>query len=208
MNKHSQPGAWSEVTKVPVHIAVIMDGNGRWAAQRGLPRSMGHRAGVEAVRRTVRAAIELKVKYLTLYSFSSENWARPKSEVDDLMGLIAVHPRGGVAPPRHRPVRSEHHLGAVARLERAQKTPPGPVVVGRGIVGRVSGHGGSPFVGRGPWPMGPGQVVYRHASSRLPTPGPPAAIAQVAWADLSLGAKRAGYRAGRSARSRSTVTIV
>jgi undecaprenyl diphosphate synthase len=65
-----------------------MDGNGRWANRRGLPRSVGHRKGVEAVRRTVRAAIELGIPYLTLYSFSSENWSRPADEVDDLMGLM------------------------------------------------------------------------------------------------------------------------
>lgn len=65
-----------------------MDGNGRWAKSRGLPRKLGHRMGVEAVRRTIRAAIELKVPYLTLFSFSSENWARPASEIDDLMGLL------------------------------------------------------------------------------------------------------------------------
>jgi undecaprenyl diphosphate synthase len=72
----------------PRHIAIIMDGNGRWAAKRGLPRSVGHRRGVEAVRRTVRAAIELAIPYLTLYSFSSENWSRPADEIDDLMGLM------------------------------------------------------------------------------------------------------------------------
>jgi undecaprenyl diphosphate synthase len=65
-----------------------MDGNGRWASKRGLPRSVGHRKGVEAVRRTVRAAIELNIPFLTLYSFSSENWARPADEIDDLMGLM------------------------------------------------------------------------------------------------------------------------
>jgi len=72
----------------PRHVAIIMDGNGRWANERGLPRSIGHRRGVEAVRRTVRAAIELGVSYLTLYSFSSENWTRPAGEIDDLMGLM------------------------------------------------------------------------------------------------------------------------
>jgi undecaprenyl diphosphate synthase len=72
----------------PNHVALIMDGNGRWAKQRGLPRAMGHRQGVEAVRRTVRAAIELGISYLTIYSFSSENWSRPAAEIDDLMGLI------------------------------------------------------------------------------------------------------------------------
>jgi undecaprenyl diphosphate synthase len=70
------------------HVAIIMDGNGRWARERGLPRSVGHKMGVEAVRRTVRAAIELGIPYLTLYSFSSENWSRPASEIDDLMGLM------------------------------------------------------------------------------------------------------------------------
>jgi undecaprenyl diphosphate synthase len=72
----------------PRHVAIIMDGNGRWAAQRGLPRSVGHRMGVEAVRRTVRAAIEIGIPYLTLYSFSSENWSRPAAEIDDLMDLM------------------------------------------------------------------------------------------------------------------------
>jgi len=72
----------------PRHVAIIMDGNGRWAAARSLPRAVGHRMGVEAVRRTVRAAIELNIEYLTLYSFSSENWSRPKAEVTDLMGLM------------------------------------------------------------------------------------------------------------------------
>ncbi len=70
------------------HVAIIMDGNGRWAKARGLPRSVGHRKGVEAVRRTVRAAIELGIPYLTIYSFSSENWSRPAEEIDDLMGLM------------------------------------------------------------------------------------------------------------------------
>ena len=72
----------------PAHVAIIMDGNGRWAAGRGLPRVEGHRRGVEAVRRTVRAAIELGIRYLTIYSFSSENWRRPAQEVSDLMGLL------------------------------------------------------------------------------------------------------------------------
>lgn len=72
----------------PRHIAIIMDGNGRWAAERGLPRSQGHRHGVEAVRATVRAAIERNLGYLTLFSFSSENWSRPAGEIRDLMGLL------------------------------------------------------------------------------------------------------------------------
>jgi len=72
----------------PRHIAIIMDGNGRWAQQRGLPRFEGHRRGVEAVREAVRSARELEIPYLTLFSFSSENWSRPKSEILDLMGLM------------------------------------------------------------------------------------------------------------------------
>jgi undecaprenyl diphosphate synthase len=70
------------------HIAIIMDGNGRWAAERGLPRAEGHRQGVESVRRTVEASLELGVTHLTLFSFSSENWARPKQEINDLFGLL------------------------------------------------------------------------------------------------------------------------
>lgn len=72
----------------PRHVAIIMDGNGRWAAERGLPRSEGHRHGVEAVRETVRAAMERGLPYLTLFSFSSENWSRPIQEVKDLMTLL------------------------------------------------------------------------------------------------------------------------
>ena len=70
------------------HVAIIMDGNGRWAAERGLSRSEGHKHGVESVRAVVRAAIEMKLPYLTLFSFSSENWSRPQSEIRDLMTLL------------------------------------------------------------------------------------------------------------------------
>ena len=73
--------------RIPSHVAIIMDGNGRWAESRGLPRTDGHRAGMETVRATVRAARELGVRWLTLYAFSSENWNRPKAEVDLLMRL-------------------------------------------------------------------------------------------------------------------------
>jgi undecaprenyl diphosphate synthase len=72
----------------PVHVAIIMDGNGRWAAARGLPRFEGHRRGVEALRRAVRSAIDIGLQYLTVYSFSSENWTRPAQEISDLMGLL------------------------------------------------------------------------------------------------------------------------
>jgi undecaprenyl diphosphate synthase len=73
---------------VPVHVAIVMDGNGRWATARGLPRLEGHRRGVEALRRTVRNAGELGIKVLTIFSFSTENWSRPEQEINDLMGLI------------------------------------------------------------------------------------------------------------------------
>src|SRR5215467_15804166 len=73
---------------VPRHVAIIMDGNGRWAAAHGLPRVEGHRRGVEALRRTVRAAGELGIAVLTIFSFSSENWSRPQSEIRDLLALL------------------------------------------------------------------------------------------------------------------------
>ncbi|MEO6581475.1 MAG: isoprenyl transferase [Sphingomicrobium sp.] len=75
----------------PRHVAIIMDGNGRWAAQRGLPRVAGHRAGAEAVRKTLRAAAECGVGTLTLYAFSSENWRRPEGEIADLKGLLGYY---------------------------------------------------------------------------------------------------------------------
>jgi undecaprenyl diphosphate synthase len=81
----------------PEHVAIIMDGNGRWAKARGLPRVAGHRAGVEALRKTVRAASDLGVGWLTVYAFSSENWSRPKSEVSDLMGLLKLFIRRDLA---------------------------------------------------------------------------------------------------------------
>ena len=83
----------SDAPANPVHVAVIMDGNGRWAKGRGLPRTAGHKAGAEAVRRTVRAAVSLGVPYLTLFGFSSENWNRPIGEIGDLMGLLRLYLR-------------------------------------------------------------------------------------------------------------------
>jgi undecaprenyl diphosphate synthase len=73
---------------VPRHVAIIMDGNGRWAAARGLPRGEGHRRGVEALRRTVHAAGDLGIGFLTIFSFSAENWSRPAAEIRELMGLL------------------------------------------------------------------------------------------------------------------------
>ena len=90
---------------VPRHVGIIMDGNGRWAAARGLPRFEGHRRGVEAVRRSVRAAIDLGIDYLTIYSFSSENWRRPVQEVSYLMGLLKRFIRNDLAELHQNGVR-------------------------------------------------------------------------------------------------------
>lgn len=82
---------------VPAHVAIIMDGNGRWASARGLPRTAGHKAGVEAVKRTVEAAADLGIRHLTLFGFSSENWGRPAEEVGELMRLLRYYLRGETA---------------------------------------------------------------------------------------------------------------
>lgn len=89
----------------PKHVAIIMDGNGRWAKARGLPRTAGHRKGVEAVRRTVEAARELGVPYLTMFGFSSENWRRPEGEVFDLMQLLRFYLRSEIAELHKNGVR-------------------------------------------------------------------------------------------------------
>lgn len=90
---------------VPEHVAIIMDGNGRWAKQRGLPRTMGHRKGVDAVREAVRAAGDVGIKYLTLFAFSSENWRRPETEVTDLLGLLKAFIRRDLAELHRQNVR-------------------------------------------------------------------------------------------------------
>jgi len=92
-------------TRPPGHVAIIMDGNGRWAQARGLPRIVGHRRGVEAVRRTLRAAIDQGVEYLTLYGFSSENWRRPEAEVRELMAILRLYLRGELAELHRQNVR-------------------------------------------------------------------------------------------------------
>ena len=98
---------------IPAHIAVIMDGNGRWAAERGKPRVFGHKAGVESVRDTVRACGQLGVGHLTLYTFSTENWQRPRDEVDALMHLLVITTRREVAELNENGVR----LRAIGDLE-------------------------------------------------------------------------------------------
>ncbi|HKK29884.1 MAG TPA: isoprenyl transferase [Alphaproteobacteria bacterium] len=84
----AKEGSRIERPTIPRHVAIIMDGNGRWAAKRGLPRAAGHRRGAQAAKETVHAALALGIEYLTLYSFSSENWKRSTEEVSDLMGLL------------------------------------------------------------------------------------------------------------------------
>src|ERR1700748_2567695 len=100
---------------VPRHIAIIMDGNGRWAQARGLPRIAGHRRGAEALRRTLTAAGELRIPYLTLFRFSVGNWERPLAEVDDLMGLLRHYLRGEIAELHRNGVRLRV-IGERARL--------------------------------------------------------------------------------------------
>jgi undecaprenyl diphosphate synthase len=75
-------------SRIPTHVAIIMDGNGRWALARGLPRLVGHRAGTENLRRIITACVEFGVKYLTIYAFSTENWGRPREEVEGLMNIL------------------------------------------------------------------------------------------------------------------------
>jgi undecaprenyl diphosphate synthase len=116
MSERSDPiAAPGAASPPPVHVAVVMDGNGRWAKARGLPRIAGHRGGAEAVRRAVKAAAELGVRYLTLFGFSSENWKRPEQEVSDLMGLLRHYLRGEIAELHRNGVRLRV-IGDRARL--------------------------------------------------------------------------------------------
>src|SRR3972149_4075066 len=101
-------------TRVPQHVAIIMDGNGRWARERGLPRMEGHRAGREAVRRTLEACRDLAVGYLTLYAFSTENWRRPSDEVEGLLLLL----RESVAAEAEELVKNGIRLRISGDLDR------------------------------------------------------------------------------------------
>ena len=104
----AQAGARAVPAAVPggaEHVAIIMDGNGRWAAARGLPRAAGHRAGAQAVRRAIQAAVDSGVRWLTIYAFSSENWQRPVSEVLDLTGLLRHYLRHELASLEREGVR-------------------------------------------------------------------------------------------------------
>jgi len=96
MSNAPPPAPVGEIS-IPRHVAIIMDGNGRWAAARGLPRGEGHRRGVEALRRTVRAAGDLGIGIVTIFSFSAENWSRPPSEISELMALLRRFIRNDLA---------------------------------------------------------------------------------------------------------------
>jgi undecaprenyl diphosphate synthase len=100
--------------KIPTHVAIIMDGNGRWALSRGLPRLAGHRAGTENLRRIIRACVEFGVKYLTIYAFSTENWGRPREEVDGLMHILENVIDKELAELHQEGVQLRH----IGRLER------------------------------------------------------------------------------------------
>lgn len=101
----------------PRHVAIIMDGNGRWARARGLPRTVGHNNGAEAVRQAVKGAVQCGVEYLTLFGFSSENWKRPAAEIDDLMGLLKLYLKREIDELHHSGVRLQV-IGDRARLGR------------------------------------------------------------------------------------------
>jgi undecaprenyl diphosphate synthase len=105
----------AEPARMPRHVAVIMDGNGRWAMARGLPRTAGHRKGVESVRQVIKGARELGVEYLTLFGFSSENWRRPEGEVIDLMHLLRFYLRSEIAELHRSGIRLRV-IGDRARL--------------------------------------------------------------------------------------------
>lgn len=104
--------------QLPAHIAIIMDGNGRWAEQRHMPRILGHRKGVETVQKVVDECLDLGIKYLTLYAFSSENWGRPREEVEALMGLLGSFLKKELSQLHSRGIR----LVAVGEIERLPKS--------------------------------------------------------------------------------------
>lgn len=115
---------WDErfppLPRVPVHIGIIMDGNGRWAQERGRPRTFGHRAGVENLRRILQACVRFKIKILTIYAFSTENWSRPLSEVNLLLSLLAQALRKEV-PELHKNGVRLNHIGRLERIPESSR---------------------------------------------------------------------------------------
>ena len=111
------PSDFRGENSIPRHVAVIMDGNGRWAQKRGLPRTAGHKEGLETAKRIVRAASDLGISYITLYTFSTENWKRAQEEVGYLMGLIKGHLRAEFEFYKENKIRIEH-IGNLSGLPR------------------------------------------------------------------------------------------
>ena len=114
----SEPSSNIPLEKVPQHVAMIMDGNGRWALQRGLPRLAGHKAGTENLRRVIRSTVEVGVKYLTIYAFSTENWGRPAEEVNGLM-LILQNVIDRELNELHKEGVQLRHIGRLEALDPA-----------------------------------------------------------------------------------------
>ena len=114
---------------VPRHVAVIMDGNGRWARQRGLPRHLGHREGMKAVREVVEGAVDVGIEVLTLFAFSTENWRRPEQEVSALMSLLQLYARKERDELRRQGVEV-HVLGELERVDRATRRAVDTIVEG------------------------------------------------------------------------------
>lgn len=102
---------------IPTHVAIIMDGNGRWATSRGLPRMMGHRAGTENLRRIIQASVEFGIQYLTIYAFSTENWGRPNDEVEGLMHILSDVIDNELEELNHEGVQIRH----IGRIDRMQE---------------------------------------------------------------------------------------
>jgi undecaprenyl diphosphate synthase len=125
--------------RMPRHVAIIMDGNGRWAVDRGLERNAGHQAGVDAVRDIVRAAGDFGIEYLTLYAFSSENWNRPKHEVGELMRLLEQYLEEDLAEAVEKGVR----LRAIGRLDRL---PPSTRTAVQRAIAATAGNRGRELI--------------------------------------------------------------
>ena len=115
------------LTGIPAHVGIIMDGNGRWAAERGLPRLAGHRAGTENLRRILEASVEFGIKILTIYAFSTENWQRPDSEVQGLLGILEQMLKREVKNLHRNGVRLRH-LGRTEGLSRGLREEIGKAI--------------------------------------------------------------------------------
>lgn len=121
MSQSQEEKTYPPLPKVPVHVGIIMDGNGRWAQARGLPRLAGHQAGTENLRRILRATVEFGIRILTIYAFSTENWERPREEVEGLMNILE-QTIDRELPELHREGVQIRHIGRLDRVpERLQE---------------------------------------------------------------------------------------